>query len=434
MNNTHATPCKKWIFLIVIMINSCFAVKSYGQQRTLTLQEAIDLAIANSNTLKLDQAKIEQTISLYKQTKDGALPSGSMSATFSHMEIPADHIRMGSFDWIMGKRGETYMGNAALNETIFNGFKLKYARRSAQLLTALATLDLAHNKDQVIYTAVEMYHDLFKVISTRKVNRQNTIAIDSLIKVADEFYQHGIVTKNDVLRFRLQKSEIEIMSADLEANRQIINYNLIVLLGLPENTDLEPVAAIPAANTQLSLQQCQEEAFQRRPELQQSGIQSEIDKTSIRAINANVLPTLSTSASVDYIHAGSAFIPVTGSFISPFSLGATLSWNFSSLWQNKHKIAEVLKDAIKKEVNECYQHYLQAVNRIQLLQTAIDQATENDRMQADKYKSNITSVTDLIDADTRLYQVLTNMEIARSDASLSWFRLLKATGNITTSH
>lgn len=433
--------------LMFTIINMLLHSSIYGQERHVTVNEAMELAAANSNMLKMDQSKIELAINHYNQARDQALPTGKLSAGFSHAEIPANHIIMGDLDWTLGKRGEIYTGGISMNKSIFDGNQLRYAKRATQLLTAIVKLDAKKDKDQVLYMAIEMYFDLYKIAQMQTVTTQNINALDSVIAQTEQFYKHGIVTKNDVLRFKLQKSEVELTASDLEANRKIINYNMTVLLGLPEELLLLPDATLTPDHQLAPLQQYIQEAFVKRPELQQTIHQIEIDKTAFSTIRATLLPRLSATLAIDYFHAGAEFIPASGNFLTQFSAGAALSWNFSSLWYNKNKKAEVriqqrqtfiqqreLGDRIRKEVNQSYQNYFKGLNKIRLLQTATEQATENDKMQADQYKNNISSVTDRIDADTKLFQTLTAVAIARADAELAWFRLLLATGNLSKSN
>lgn len=430
--------------LIFAIINMLLYSSVYGQERHITINEAMELAAANSNMLKMDQSRIEMAINQYNQVRDQSLPTGKLSTGFSHAEIPANHIMMGDLDWTLGKRGEIYTGGISMNKSIFDGNQLKYARRTTQLLTDIVKLDAKKNKDQVFYIAIEMYFDLYKIVQRQKVTTQNIKALDSIIAQTEQFYKHGIVTKNDVLRFKLQKSEVELTASDLEANRKIINYNMTVLLGFPEDLFLQPDDILTTDHQIAPLQQYIQEAFVKRPELQQTIHQIEIDKITFSSVRANLLPKLSASLGIDYFHAGASFIPASGSFLTQFSAGAALSWNFSSLWSNKNKTAEVrikqhqtliqqqeLRDRIRKEVNQSYQNYLQVLNKIHLLQTATEQATENDKIQADKYRNNIASVTDRIDADTRLFQTLTKVEIARADTELAWYRLLLDTGTLS---
>ncbi|WP_407505753.1 TolC family protein [Elizabethkingia miricola] len=431
--------------LLMCAGGSMMMVSVQAQSNILTLNQTIEMALSNSNTLKLKRSAIDLAINKYNQAKDLSLPTGSISGSFSHAEIPANHIRLGSLDWTLPDRAESYNGNIALSETVFNGFKLKYARASTLLLTEMARTNVALSEDEVIYTAVQMYFDLYKVTQSQKIVQQNMAAIEKLIQQADQFYHHGVVTKNDVLRFRLQKSAIEITASDLEANRKIICYNIAVLLGLPEETDLKSEQVLLKEEAPAPLNQYVNMAFSERKELKQNDLQYKVEEFSFKTIQADELPKLSLNAGLKYLHAGSTFIPANGNFIAPISAGATLSWDFSSLWMNKNKRSEIKirqqqtsiekniwTDKIRTEVNQAYQLYQRALNKVALLHSAIDEATENDRMQEDRYKNNVTTVTDRIDADAKLYQALTDLEIARADASVAWYNLLKVSGKIST--
>ncbi|HYK76928.1 MAG TPA: TolC family protein, partial [Daejeonella sp.] len=92
---------------------------------------------------------------------------------------------------------------------------------------------------------------------------------------------------------------------------------------------------------------------------------------------------------------------------------------------------DLVSDQIRSQVNQDYQNYAQSLAKIGILETAIAQASENDRILESKYKNNVASVTDRIDAETQLYQSLINLEIAKADAALAYYTLLKSTGTIT---
>ncbi|MCW3465777.1 TolC family protein [Chitinophaga nivalis] len=416
----------------------------YAQEQKITLAAAIELAVANSPALKLTAAKVAQAQAQYNQVKDQALPTGSASIGFSHAAVPANHIQLGSLDWVLPRQATSYKGGISVQETIFNGFKLKYAKSSTQLLATVAGLEAEKHKDDIIAATIDMYYDLYTVLQTQQVIRQDLTAVDSIIAQAEQLYTQGIVTQNDVLRFKLQRSEVALTAVDLETNRKIVNYNFTVLLGLPEQTQLQPDDVVTGNNPAGQLQQYQEDAWNYRVELKQNTLQTTIAQNDIRSLQGEVLPKLSAGANVNYFHAGSAFIPTEGSFVAPFSVGVTVAWNFPSLWLNKNKIGEarirqqqtqlsrnVLWDQVKQEVNKCYEQYLRTTEKIKLLEVAVAQAEENDHMQAEKYRSNVTSVTDRIDAGTRLYGTMVNIALAKAEAGLWWFRLKKATGKIS---
>jgi outer membrane protein len=172
-------------------------------------------------------------------------------------------------------------------------------------------------------------------------------------------------------------------------------------------------------------------------------LQTQIAEYTIKSTKADLFPSLGVGASMYYINPSGQFIPSSNQFLAPVSLAATLSWNIGNLWTNKNKIAEariqkeetlinkgILEDQVKKEVNNDYQNYQKAVQRISILQTSIVQARENDKIIESKYRNNIASVTDRIDANTQLFQSQINLELAKADAILAYYTLLKSTGNL----
>jgi outer membrane protein len=414
-----------------------------AQDRTITLDEAVKLGLENSKTLKLSQSKIDQAISQFEQAKDQALPTGKASFGYNRAQIPAHKLEFGEESLSLPSSANAYLGTVSLNQTIWAGNKLRYARESTNLLTQVARLDAVNDRDQIAYNVINAYYNLYKVIQAKKVVEQNLATIDAQIKQSQRFFSQGLVTKNDVLRFQLQRSNIELNGIDLENNRRIINYNMDILLGLPETTQLS-IAQINEADRQAApLANYIDSAFTHRAELKQMDLRTQVAETNIKSIKANTSPTLSASGSAYYVGVSGNPIPKDGKYITPISLGLTLGWNFGSLWTNKNKVTEarlqreeviinkgITADNIKNEVNQNYQNYKTALDKITLLQTSINQAAENNRILESKYRSNISSATDRADAQTLLYQAEINLELAKADAGLAYYTLLKSTGTL----
>ena len=416
-----------------------------AQDKTLSLDEAIKLGIQNSKVLKLSQAKVDQAVSQYEQTKDNVLPTGKASFAYNRAEIPANMLSLGPKTSInLPTSANAYLGIVSLSETIFAGGKLKYAQQSTEMLTRVARLDADKDKDEIAYAVISSYYNLYKVLQSLKVVQQNLTSIDQQIHQSQRFFDQGIVTKNDVLRFQLQRANIELNQKDLESNRKIINYNLDILLGLPETTVLH-IDQITETDHQIgALTSYIDTAMANRQEVKQLALQSQVAQTNIKSIHANQSPTLAASLGGYYVDIDANPLPNSGKYITPITLGVTLSWNFSTLWTNKNKVSEariqadqvninqgIVGDNIRQDVNKSYQDYEVAVDKIKLLQTSIDQATENNNILESKYKSNISSAIDRVDAETLLYQAEINLELAKADAGLAYYTLLKSTGKLS---
>jgi len=431
------------ILIPALILTLLLGVAAKAQDRTITLDEAIKLGLDNSKVLRLSQNKIDRAVSQYNQAKDNILPTGSASLAYNRAEIPANKLSFGTQSLSLPKSANAYLGTVSLDETIFGGHKLRYARESTELLTQVARLDADNDKDQITYDIINAYYNLYKVLQSKKVVEQNLSSIDQQIKQSQRFFEQGLVTKNDVLRFQLQRSNIELNGIDLETNRKIINYNLNVLLGLNEGTQLNIAQINDAGKAIAPLANYIDTAINSRNEFKQADLRTKYSEINIKNIQANSIPTLGASVAGYYVDVSANPIPKSGSYITPVTIGLGLKWNFATLWTNKNKISEakiqreetlinknIELDNVKREVNQNYQSYTMALDKIKLLQTSIEQAGENNKILESKYKSNIASATDRADAETLLYQAQINLELAKADAGLAYYTLLKSTGKL----
>ncbi len=421
-------------------------ISASGQEkRLLNVEEAVQLGIANSKALKLSQQQIDEAVSRFNQTKDKALPTASASYTYNHamflgrtFDVPGENKPIN-----LPSKADAFIGTLSVQELIFGGNSLKYAKESTTILTDIARLDADKQKDEIAYKIISEYYNLYKVQQSLKVVDKNLNSIEQQLKQAQQFFSQGTVTKNDVLRFQLQKNNIQMTGLDLQANKKIINYNLNILLGLPESTELEASTIDNALAHSENLNTLLDTAVSKRQEIKQFDLRNQLAETNIKSIKGGLLPTVSAAADLYYINPSAKVIPPSGTFLAPVSLGATVSWKFDKLWTNKNKVAEAkiqqdeavtgkaqTIDNIKEEVNRNLRNYQLSVNKIEILNNSIEQAEENDRILASKYKNNIASVTDRIDAQTQLFQAQINLELAKADAGLAWYTLLKSTGNI----
>ena len=436
-------------YLLYLAITTVFSIPSLSlaqEIKVITLNDAIHLGISNSKNLELSANKVAEAEAAYQQVLDQALPSAKVSAIYNHAEIPNNVLQLGSGNPItLPSNADAYLGTLSVQELIFAGNKLKYAKESNILLKKIAALDVDRNKDEVIINIINAYLNLYKLDASKEVLKQNLKVLDQQYQQTNRFFEQGIVTKNEVLRLQLQKSNIALTSLDLDKNRNIVNYNINILLGLPETTIIKTTELPMQLSKKDALASYIDSAMNNRVELKQIGYQTEVMDKNILSIKADKLPTLGAGLGAYYVNPSGSFIPSQNQFLTPITLGLTLSYNIGSLWSTKNKIAEanikkqgtviskdILLDNIKLDVNRNYENYLQAINKIELLNTAILQATENDNIVQSKYNNSISPLTDRLDANTQLFQAKINLEIAKADAQIAYYNLLKSTGQNLT--
>ena len=426
-----------------------FASVSAGlaQTKTLGLEEAVQLGVQNSRQLKLSQSITELALTQVEQAKDAALPSAKVSAGYSHALMLNRTLGLFSSDPSKPLKlpfdNTLYQVTAGITEPIIAGHQFRYARQSADLLLKMSKLDVELDRDEVVYNIISAYINLYKIVQNQKILSQNLQDIENKLDEITKYEAQGLATRNDVLRYQLQKSNTELSAIELENNRSIANYNMNVMLGLGDSTRLELQDVIYKLDMADQFKQFLNQALRDRKEFSSLQYQGQLADLDVNKIHDQRLPTVALAGNLYYFNLSKALIPKSGDYLAPFVVGINASWDISSLYKNKNKVAEakvkreqvnlqrdILSDRIKTEVNQRFTQYKQVLEKIKVLQDAIVQATENERIMESKFHNNLATTTDRIDAQTLLYQSRINLELAKADATIAYYDLMKSIGHI----
>ena len=138
------------------------------EERSITLNEAIDLSLKSSKQLKLSYNRIEQSNLDLKEARERRLPDFKISGAHLRLTEPDVNLKLrlgGS-----GQSGSTEGGQATTQSTvtvdqatygianlslpIFSGLRIKHGIESAQYLRQAAQLDAETDKDEVIANTI----------------------------------------------------------------------------------------------------------------------------------------------------------------------------------------------------------------------------------------------------------------------------------------
>jgi outer membrane protein TolC len=417
--------------------------------KTLSLEEAVRLGVQNSKQLVLSKNKIEQAVSKLEQAKDATLPSAKVSAGYSHALMLSRNFALPSSDGQDAKNmrfpfdNTLYQSTISVNEPIFAGHQYRYARESANLLIQSAKLDTEKDKDEIVFNIINAYINFYKIQQNQKIVAQNLDDVEHKLTEIKKFENQGLATRNDVLRFELQKSNIKLQQIELENTRKVVNYNLNILLGLAENTNVQVQDVAYKLDMSNKPDVYMQQALQDRKEFGSLGYQDKLAEINIKKVKDEKLPTVGIGGNLYYINPSKEVFPKSGSYLAPFVVGINASWDIAGFFKNRNKLSEanlqkqevtanrsLLTDQVKMDVNRSYTQYQQALQKIKVLEEAVVQASENERITESKYKNNLVTTTDRIDAQSLLYESRLNLELAKADATAAYYTLMKATGHI----
>lgn len=431
----------------ILLLLFIFSTGLYAQApRVLELNEAVKLGLAQSHTIQLSTAKLAQSEAKYQEAYDQTIPSLKFGAGYSRLSDitpfgftnPTTH----ETSIIYPNIPNNYNSHLSLSEVIFSGFRLKYALSSQQLLKKAAQVDAAKDSQEITLTIINSLYNLYKIHSSQIVLDENLKQVNQHLDDAKNWETNGIVTHNEVLKWQLQVSNVKLAQLDLDNNYAIANYNLNLLLGLDGNQQLQAdSASLFSAIKIKSFTEYEQAALQSRPEFQSLVLRQKVSDNSLSIAKNSYWPTISVGANDQYARPNQRIFPLTDEFKNTWDIGINLNFDLTNLYSNRHNIAEaksildqtkaqqaMLSDNIRSEINQSYRNYTETVERIKVLEEAVVQAEENERINDNKYRNQLSLQSDLLDAENALLKTKIDLVNTKADAELAYYRLLKTTG------
>ena len=441
---------KKKIQFIAILFSVCISIFSTAQTRKeiLTIDQLIKIGLDSSKALHLSDAKLQLAKAKYDQALDAVLPSVKLNAGYTRLSeidppkflFPGSSTPVALFPVYVNN----YSVSLSASETIFSGFRLKYAKESTNLLQQAAKFDFNKDKEEIIFNLINAYFNIYKLTASEKVVEENIKQINERVRVTQRAMDNGLATQNDVLRWQLQSSNLELTQLDIQNNLQVANYNLKLLLGYDDSRQLEiDTNEVNTIRNTTDIQSYLDLAAKNRNDLNAAIIRSNASYNNYKIAKNSYLPRISIQGEALDARPNQRFIPPVDKFNSTWAAGISLNWDLMNLYSNRHNVDEfqsyydqskigvsIMSDAIKIEVNQNFLAYNQSLKKVEVMVKSIQQAQENFRLTDSRYKNNLVILSELLEANNIIVQSQINLEIAKADVQIAYYRLLKSSGNI----
>jgi outer membrane protein len=431
-----------------ILTSTVLCLLSWGifaqEKRTLDLNEAIKLGLSQSKQLQIDNIQQQIIQSKKQQTIDAKLPALGLNLSYVRISDNITPFR------VAFPTGEVTLNPQILNQSynsltvkqlIWSGGKVQDGIKMQDYENQALLFDIEKNKTDVSYTITTLWYNLFTVNETQKLLKANIESLMSQKKDLENFEKQGVVLKNDVLKIELGITNLESSLIEVTNTQNLLNYNLCLLTGLDTQTKIELPETLLLTAAQLDSQESfAGKALSNRHELKALGIRQKQTDLARKITYSNYLPTLSAGGRVNYDMPNQRLFPNEAKITGTWDVGIFLNWNISELFTNKeklresafsisklNKVYEQAKEGIMMEVNADYNNYLQAKQKIVNAQKAIEQATENLRVERNKLASSSSTATEFLTANNQLIQAQINKTTAMANAELAYRKLLKST-------
>lgn len=438
---TNCKRCRLLVFSLSALI-ATLQVTAQQPFRQLPVDELFRLGIENS--LQLKSAKIQESISgeREKSTRTERLPNIQIGASAGVIGQPilfqkglSNPTRPDTPDW-----SQNY--NINLTQPLYQGGKIAGRIREAELRKQISILSSTDSEAEVKLTLLQQYISLFNYYKQREVLARNIEESEHRLKDISRMKKQGLVTRNDEIRSELQLTNDRLADQEAENSIVLASQQLDILLGLEETLLIVPDTTL--LYTAVSLQDyntCIRQAYDNYPGMQIARQQILLAQNDIKLTKADYLPTLS-------LHAGNTLARPLSSTLADmynnnWNIGLSLSYNLSSLYQNRHKMNEVkqivqlqryaeeqLTQNIRIQIKSAYTRHKEALNRVEALKLSVLQAEENYRIVQNRYLNQLSILTDLLDASSVRLTAELQLTVARSETIYTYYELQRACGNL----
>lgn len=465
------------ILKYIIILGFLFSGIELHAQKKLTLQQCRELALQKNEDLKMADRQLEKaraekdaakTLRLPKFSATGTgiyinqdfeqeltLPTKTPNQQTGELE-PNIMINPATGEPVIGPDGNpvfnmyaflplsvslkgTYLAGVTVEQPIYTGGKINAGNEMAKIGVEMAGENIELQKMNVLEEADNAYWGFVSVNEKVKLAQEAVDLLEEIVQDVRNSYEVGMIHKNDLL-----KAQVEFNNAKLDLQKakngcELTRMNLCRITGLPLNAQV--VAMDTLINIEPFLMGDSTAVISERPEYQLLEKNIHLQEENIKMTRADFLPTAGVQAGYSYLgglefgnenYSNSGLNVMASLKIPIFHWGegikkidaAKIDKEISTLKLEKNR------QLLQLEVEQARLNLNLAYERIQMSETALNQAEENLRVTQDNYEVGMEKLTDLLKAQTQWQEAHSNLIDAKTDLKIKKTNWLKATGKL----
>ena len=431
--------------LIMVLCASLWAEGSYAQNTyVLTLEQMFALADENSKTIKAEDAAVIEAQQGVKVAKNGYLPDIDLSLSASY--LGNGYLLDREF-----KNGQSvpmphFGNNFAIEATqlIYAGGAVTNGVAMAKLKEEMAGVNREAARSRIRFMLTGFYLDLYKLHNALKVYDKSIELTRIVIEETKARNKVGVALQNDVTRYELQLKNFELARRRVENSVEILNYDLVTLLGLPADTQIEPDTTMLAKILPMEgVAYWQQMAESNAHAVKQSALAVEMGERAEMLARAERRPTVALFAANHFDGPITIEVPTINKNFNYWYIGVGVSFPIHSLYKANKSIRQAQystmlsrrrQDEVVEQtsltIQSDYVRYMEAYDEVATLEKSVQLANENYQVIENRYRNDIALVTDMLDASTQLLDAELKLVNARINVIFNYYKLKNTSGNL----
>ncbi|HSE20099.1 MAG TPA: TolC family protein [Pyrinomonadaceae bacterium] len=441
-------------FLLITALLQPFS--GFGQQSEtaqsaqLTLPQAVEIALRKNPLTEAAAAGRALADAQLQEARSGRVPLLQASETFTNSDNPV--FVFGS----LLEQGRFAPQNFAINSLNhpdpLNNFRSALTLRvplfdqrqtETHITQARIRRQQADQKTDLVeqqlrFEVVRTYYAVLLSQARLGVADEATKTAEADEKRARDLFETGLTVQSDLLAAQVQLSEFRQQRIQAKAEIVVALAALNAALGSPINTPEQLSGELLDRNFEVeSVELLLSEALQNRPDYQQAIASIEANAAQVRGARGEWLPRVEAVASAG---ASTRYLVTGGS--GDYAVGASVTFNVFDASRKARSDqarateamaraqADQLANQIRFEVVRAYQQYSSARERLAVVAQVSAQASETLRIVQDRYHAGLTTITELLRAETALVRARSDVLSARYDQYIGYASVLLSAGRL----
>jgi outer membrane protein len=437
------TRITKYFLTFILLTGSIIA---YGQaaDTVLTLQQCLDIAIKNNLQVRQSDRNAQSAGIDLRQSKENLLPNigGNIGRTYStghsYSSVTGSYSNNSQFQDSYGVSGQM---------TLFNGFYLLNAVKSASLTYQAGKMDFQAAKDVVTVNVITNYLSILDNQEILNANKSQLAAQQETVNRLQILEQQGANKFASDLtdqKGQLEGNKVQVVMQQNNLDAAKLSLFQLMNITYRPDTRFEPLNAQDlSGNNGIDPDKAYQVALQQFAAVKSAMLKRESAEKFLASQRGNYWPQLTLGAGLGTVYNNKAQKLIgpdsaqvlqnigyneqfKNNYSSTISLGLNIPIFYNGVRRNNvskakltllnaRDVEENSKIVLKQQVEQAYYNMQSAYKRYQALQEQVKAYTESYRIYKIRFDAGVLTSVDLILAKNYLDAATVNLISAKYD-------------------
>ncbi len=426
------------------------------------LKQCVDIALRQNPDIEASAAQLAQAEAALTQAKGGRWPKLTASVTGTRTNDP-----LNAFGLKLEQRGATFndfgagqfTGPSALNVAPTNlnypgtvnnyntRFELQIPLYNGGMISGY--IDQAHSfvkaaqagdkaaRQQLVFRVIQAYQGVHAAQGYVKLAEQAKATAAAYVKTTRNLMNQGVVVRSDLLFAEVNLADMKVKLEEAKRAEAAAMDQLHLLLGMPLDETLEIGPDYTQGDVVGSVAELQSEAVSGNPGINALRSQLAAAREGVNVARADLYPHFNAVVRQDWN------APTLQQTAPSYTLAGVLSWQVLDFGVIKGAVGRAeaarmelqakLKSAeegVRFQVADAWRGAVEAESRLSARVDAVAQAEEAERLVFKRYENGVTTMVEVMAAETQLDKARADEVAARYQLTVQRSALLLAVGKL----